>query len=145
MRFVLRDRVRLVGEQGRHLRRRLEVEVVRLEAHPVGLLDHRPGAHAQQRVVSLVLLPVDVVEVVGDDQRQAHLGAQAQQLLVQPALVGDLVVLELQEEAVGAQDVRVRARDPPGADSQSSVSSARATSPLRHADSPMSPALCWAR
>ena len=107
------DRLRLVGEQGRHLGRRLEVEVVGLEAHPVGLLDHRAGADAQQRVMGLALLPVDVVEVVGRDQRQAHLGAEAEQLLVEPVLVGDLVVLELEEEAVRAQDVRVRARDTP--------------------------------
>ena len=41
------------------------------------------------------------------------LGAQAQQLLVQPVLLGDLVVLELEEEAVRAQDVGVRPGDAP--------------------------------
>ena len=47
----------------------------------------------------------DVVQVVGDDQRQADLGRQAQQLLVEPALLGQAVVLELEEEAVLAEDV----------------------------------------
>ena len=57
----------------------------------------------------LVLLAVDVVQVVGDDERQADLGREAQQLLVQPALLGDAVVLELEEEAVLAEDVAVLA------------------------------------
>ena len=57
----------------------------------------------------LVLLLVHVVQVVGDDQRQAGLGRQAEQLLVEAALLGDAVVLELQEEAVLAEDVAVLA------------------------------------
>ena len=57
----------------------------------------------------LVLPLVDVVEVVGDDQRQAGLGREPEELLVEPALLGDAVVLELEEEAVLAQDVAVLA------------------------------------
>ena len=59
--------------------------------------------------MGLVLLGVDVVEVVGHDQGQARLGRQAEQLLIEPALLGDPVVLELKEEAVLAEDVAVLA------------------------------------
>ena len=59
--------------------------------------------------MGVVLLGVHVVEVVGDDQRQPRLRGEAQQLLVEAALLRDLVVLQLQVEPVLAQDVRVLA------------------------------------
>ena len=42
------------------------------------------------------------------------LGREPQQLLVQPALLGQAVVLELEEEAVLAEDVAVLAGEPAG-------------------------------
>ena len=52
---------------------------------------------------------VDVVEVVGHDEREAGLRRQAQELLVEARLLGDPVVLELQEEVALAEDVAVLA------------------------------------
>ena len=49
------------------------------------------------------------MEVVGHDEREPGLGRQAQQLLVEPVLVGHPVVLELEVEAVLAEDVAVLA------------------------------------
>ena len=43
---------------------------------------------AQQDVVRVVLLLVDVVQVVGHDQRQPDLGRELEQLLVEPLLLG---------------------------------------------------------
>ena len=57
----------------------------------------------------LVLLLVHVVEIVGDDQRQPGLRGEAEQLLVEAALLGDAVVLQLEVEAVLAEDVGVLA------------------------------------
>ena len=54
---------------------------------------------------------VHVVQVVGGHQRQAGLRRQAQQLLVEAALLRQAVVLELQEEVAGAEDVAVAAGD----------------------------------
>ena len=42
----------------------------------------------------------DVVQVVRDDERQPDLGGEAEQLLVEPPLLGQAVVLELEVEAV---------------------------------------------
>ncbi len=64
---------------------------------------------AEQDVVRLGLVLADVVEVVGHDERQAGLRREAEQLLVEPPLVRHAVVLELQVEAVLAEDVAVLA------------------------------------
>ena len=108
------QRLALVRESRVHLRGGLEVEVRALEAHPVGRVDVVPGADAQQDVVRLVLRLVDVVEVVGDDERKPGLGCETQELLVEPALLRDPVVLELEEEPVLAEDVPVLAGELPG-------------------------------
>ena len=80
-----------------------------VEAHPVRRVEVAAGAHAEQHVVGLGLRFVDVVQVVGHDQRQARLRCQAQELLVEPALLGQAVVLELEVEAVLAEDVAILA------------------------------------
>ncbi len=105
------QRLALVREEAVHLGRGLEVEVRALEAHPVLRVEVAPGAHAQQDVVRLVLRLVHVVQVVGDDQRQAGLRGEPEELLVEPLLLRDPVVLQLQEEPVLAQDVPVLARE----------------------------------
>ena len=101
----VQERARLVGEERLHLRGRLEVELLRLEAQPVGRVEVGAGAHAEQHVVGLVLLAAHVVQVVGDDELGARLRRQAQELGVQGTLLGQAVVLELQEEVVRAEDV----------------------------------------
>ena len=104
-----------------------------------------PVPDAEQDVVRLGLVLADVVEVVGDDQRQPGLGGEPEQLLVEPPLLGQAVVLELEEEAVLAEDVAVLAGDGRGR-----APSRRPRGPWRprrsrQADSPISPALCLAR
>ena len=110
----VQDRLALVGEERRHLGGRLQVEVVGLELHPAGRVEVVAGADAQQDVVGLGLGLVDVVEVVGHDQRQAGLRREPEELLVEPALLGQAVVLELEEEAVLAEDVAVLAGEVAG-------------------------------
>jgi hypothetical protein len=104
----------LVGEEGEHLGRRLQVELGRLEPQAVRRVEVAAGADAEEDVVSLVLRLVDVVEVVRDDQRQAGLRRQAEELRVQGGLLGKPVVLQLQEEVVLPEDVAVLARQVPG-------------------------------
>ncbi len=62
----------------------------------------------------LGLLAPDVVQVVRHDERKADLGGEPQKLLVEPALLGHPVVLELEEEVALAEDVAVRAGELPG-------------------------------
>ena len=94
-----------VAEQVAHLRGRLEVVLLALELEPLRVAEHRPGLHAQQRVVRLVVLAVDVVRVVGGDQRRADLAGDLDQLRVGVALGLQAVVLQLDEQVVLAEDV----------------------------------------
>ena len=72
------------------------------------------GPDAEQDVVRLGLVLADVVEVVGHDERQAGLRREPEELLVEPALLGHAVVLELEVEAVLAEDVAVLAGEVAG-------------------------------
>ena len=98
-----------LAEERLHLGGALQVEVGRLEAHPTRRVEVRARAHAEEHVVGLRLAAMDVVEVVRGDEREPDLRGEAQQLLVQGALLGEAVVLELEEEAVGPEDVRIAA------------------------------------
>ncbi len=106
------QRVPLIGEQRGHLRGALEIEVLRFEAHPAGRVEIVAGANAQQHVVRIVLVLADIVQVVGHNERQAGLRRQPHELLVQPPLLGQPVVLELEEEPIRPEDVAVLAREP---------------------------------
>ncbi len=57
----------------------------------------------------LGLIAPHVVQVVRGDEREADLRGEAEELLVEPPLLGQAVVLELEEEPVGAEDVAVLA------------------------------------
>ena len=114
MRFVFLIASSWSGKMRGHLRGGLQEEVVGLELQPAGRVQVRGRADAQQDVVGLVLLPPDVVQVVRDDERQVQLGREAEELLVEPALLREAVVLELEEEAVLPEDVAVLAGDRPG-------------------------------
>ena len=105
------DRIVLVGKEVGHLGGRLDVELVGLELEPARRVEVVAGADAEQHVVRVGLLGSDVVQVVGDDQWQPRVAGQLQQLAVQPGLLGQPVVLELEVEAVRAEDVAVLAGD----------------------------------
>ncbi len=110
----VQDRVGLVRKERRHLGRGLQVEVVGLELQPARRVEVRRRPDAQQHVVCRRLGPMNVVQVVRDDEGQAHLRCEPKELLVQSPLLGQAVILELEEEAVRPEDVAVLARDAPG-------------------------------
>ena len=103
----VRDRLRDLREQPGHLVGALEEELAGLELQAVGRVEVGGGAHAEQDVVRLRLALVHVVQVVGGDQRQADLGRQAAKLFEQAPLLGQAVVLDLEEEVARAEDVAV--------------------------------------
>jgi hypothetical protein len=47
------------------------------------------------------------MEVVRHDEGQARLGSEPEELLVQPLLLGQAMVLELEEEPILAEDLPV--------------------------------------
>ena len=109
----VQERLPLVREEGRHLGRRLQVQGVVLELHPARRVEVVARPDAQKDVVGGRLAAMDVVEVVRHDERQARLGGEPEELLVEALLLRHAVVLELQEEATLAQDVAVLAGQRP--------------------------------
>ena len=88
-----------------HLLERLEVELIRGVAHPVGLL-HRPsGTDAEQDVVRGRVLAPEVVGVVGADERDAGLLRDVDQSRVDAPLLLEPLVLQLEEKVALAEDV----------------------------------------
>ena len=105
--------VRHLGEELAHLGRRLEVELLAVETEPSGRVEVRGGADAQEHVVGVGLGLVDVVQVIGGHERQGGVPGQAQELLVQAALFGEAVILELEEEVALPEDVAIGRRGAP--------------------------------
>ena len=92
-------------EEVAHLGSALEVVLVGVEAEAVDVGEQRPGLDAQQRVVRLGVGAVGVVAVVRCQQGRADLRGDLDELGVGPGLLGQAVVLELDEEVVLAEDL----------------------------------------
>ncbi len=95
----------MVGEQPGHLRGALDVELLRVEAQALGVPHLLPGADAQEHVVGVVVVVVEVVGVVGGGERQARALPQPEEGLVDAALLLDAVVHHLEVEATLSKDV----------------------------------------
>ncbi len=99
-----------LAEEVAHLLRRLEVVLVALEVEALRVAHQRAGLDAEQRVVGEVVVAARVVAVVGGQQGRAELPGDLDQLGVGVALGGQPVVLQLDEQAVAAEDVLQAAR-----------------------------------
>ena len=88
-----------------HFGGRLEVVLRPLELEPVRVGEERSGLHAQQGIVGDRILAVGVVAVVRCQQRCVEPTGDLNELGVRPVLVGDPVVLDLDEEVVPPEDV----------------------------------------
>ena len=95
--------LREVWEEGGHLLLALEIEFFPLEAHPPGVIHGFPGLDAQQHVLGPGVGLFQVVGVVGEDQGDARLPAQAPEALGRGELLGDAVVLDFQVEIPGGK------------------------------------------
>ena len=94
-----------VAKEVTHLSCRLEVVLGPLELESVGVAEQRAGLHAQESVVRHGVLSVGVVAVVGGEQRRTDALGDADQLRVGPVLVGEPVVLDLDEQVVASENV----------------------------------------
>ena len=107
----LRDEQRVVARLGdlaeemAHLGGALEVVLGALELEAVGVGEQRTGLDAQQRIVRDGVFTMRVVAVVRRQQRRADPTGDLDQLRVGAVLIGDPVVLQLDEEAVAPEDV----------------------------------------
>ena len=102
----------VVGEEGQHLRFALDVFGAGV-AQPFLVADQLAGEHTQQGIVGLHIVGTEVVGVVGGDQLDAQLGADAGDAGVDDAIFNAAVVLNLQVK-VAAEDTLIPAGHLPG-------------------------------
>ena len=107
-----RQALRMVLERLGHLLGALEVELVVLELHAVGVAHVLAHADAQHEVLRIGVFLLEVVDVVGADDLQPHLVGEADEHVVdlalgQAAVGGDFgaVVLDLDVEVFFAEQV----------------------------------------
>ena len=108
---LLRDVERVVAglgqlaEEGAHLLGRLQVVAVAVELESLGLRLAGARGDTQQGVVGVRVVGVDVVQVVGGDQRQAQVFGQPQQVVPDPGLDVEPVVHQFDVEVALTEDV----------------------------------------
>ena len=88
------QRLRHVRKQFAHLLFRFQVELTALVTHPVGVRDLLTGLDAEQDVVRLRIVRVNVMHVVRAHQVDPEFLMQAHELLVHQTLLRDAVVLK---------------------------------------------------
>jgi len=135
---VLRIASGKVAEDRGHLVGRLQVELIAVVAHPLGVVHGAAGADAEQHVVRAEVVAPEVVHVVRADQRDAHLARQGQEAVVHHPLLLDAWNCSSRKKLPAPRMSRYVAAAFAAA-SAWSARSALGTSPFRQLLSPMSP------
>ncbi len=98
-------RLLVAGEVERHLRRRLEEELVRIELPVVGVAQRVARLDAEKRLVGARVLGEQVVDVAGGDKRQPALLGDAGKEWVDARLDVQAGVLHLHVDVARAEDL----------------------------------------
>ena len=94
-----------LAPQRTHLVRGADVVAVAVKLESVGVVDARAGVDAQERVLDLAVLALDVVRVVGRHEGRVHELGDLEDLLVGAPLDVDAVVHDLDVEVLRAENV----------------------------------------
>ncbi|CAK8715510.1 hypothetical protein LDFHOB_04825 [Candidatus Electronema aureum] len=92
---------------GHHLRR-LEIQLVGGELEAARIADHLAGLNAEQHLVGIGLVLVQVVAVVGGDQLDAEIIAQFLQADIDLCLLRDAVLLHLEVKPVAEELLQLK-------------------------------------
>ena len=95
----------VTDEVERHLLGRLEVELVGIEPPVVRVLQRVAGLDAEQRLVRARVVVHQIVDVAGGDERQAGRLGELRELRVDPRLLLEARVLELDVGLVAPEDL----------------------------------------
>ena len=107
------DRVGDVGEQFRHLLRRLQVLLGAVVLRPLGVVEHAAGGDAHARFVRLETVGVEETRIVAGDHRDAALrrcmqGEGVERVLAVASGAGELQVQAIAERALPVGEPRLR-------------------------------------
>ena len=94
------NRVGDFGEERLHLLRAAQIKLFLHVAHPLGVRELRLRAEADQAIVRVRMLLLDVMHVVRRDAFQTELLCPRDEMPVDLRLLGDAVVLELEIEVI---------------------------------------------
>ena len=83
-----------------HLGRRLQIELVVVKAHAVGVGDDRTRLQAEEDVMRFGVVLAGVVRIVGGDQRNPRTLRQSGEALGHPGLLLHPMVLDLEEKVL---------------------------------------------
>jgi hypothetical protein len=86
----LRD---LGTEESPHLLGTLEVKLVGLNSHPLGVIERRVGLDADQQILNARILLAEIMDVVGHDQGKIQFASQCHQLAIHSPLFRQSVIL----------------------------------------------------
>ncbi len=95
-----------IAEKLLHFLGRLEIDLIRVVAHPVGVGDHLAGLNTEQGVMGIGILLAQVVTVVGDDQGNACFAGDSSDFRYQLGFFFQAVVLDLEIEVSFAENLR---------------------------------------
>ena len=88
-----------------HLGRRLEVMLVTIETKTVLIAHKCTCLNTQQRIVCFVVTLVDIVRVVGGQQRRTNSSRNLHQFWIRETLISNSVILQFNKKIVFAEDL----------------------------------------
>ena len=106
---ALRDSGR-VREQARHLVGSLDEELVGVKAEAFGVVNLRPGLHAEHHVVRMRIFAAEVVRIVGEDEGNVEFLFEAEQVGLNLLLLFEALILKFEIEVAAAKDVLILKR-----------------------------------
>src|SRR4029077_8230487 len=92
------QRLRKLAEYLRHLHGRLEVKLVGLEFHSIRVAHGRAGLDAEQDVLGVSVVVMDVMPIVGGDDMNTGLFRKTDQFAVDILFDRQPLILDLEEE-----------------------------------------------
>ena len=99
------ERVRNFAEDLGHLLSGFEIELVCGELHAMRIAHGLAGLNAEQELLGVGILVMQVVTIVGGDEGNARFLGEAEQIPVDTYLDGQALVLDFEEEVALAEDV----------------------------------------
>ena len=98
-------RLRHFTEQRLHLRGRAQIKLLRHIAHPLGIAEQALGADADERVMCMRVIFLEVMHVVGRDELQSEFLRPRNQVAIHFDLLWNRVVLEFEVKVLRAEDL----------------------------------------